>query len=95
MAWLNAPLRFLRGAAHIAVGTGRPIVPVLLQCDPPTLTKGSRWYQIPARPFRFRVTVRDALQPAQLADLCQPPVIAARRLTHALENYFSQELGTS
>jgi 1-acyl-sn-glycerol-3-phosphate acyltransferase len=90
----NAPLRFLRGAAHIAVSTGRPIVPVLLQCDPPTLTKGSRWYQIPARPFSFRVTVRDELQPAQLADLCQPPVIAARRLTHALESYFSQELGT-
>jgi 1-acyl-sn-glycerol-3-phosphate acyltransferase len=90
----NAPLRFLRGAAHIALCAGRPIVPVLLQCDPPTMTKGSRWYQIPARPFRFRVTVREQLQPAQLADLCQPPVIAARRLTHALESYFSDELRT-
>jgi 1-acyl-sn-glycerol-3-phosphate acyltransferase len=90
----NAPLRFLRGAAHIALGAGRPIVPVLLHCDPPTLTKGSRWYQIPSRAFRFRVSVREELQPAQLADLCQPPVIAARRLTHALESYFSEELRT-
>jgi 1-acyl-sn-glycerol-3-phosphate acyltransferase len=90
----NAPLRFLRGAAHVALATGRPILPVLLHCDPPTLTKGSRWYQIPARPFRFRATVRDELQPAKLADPGQPPVIAARRLTHALENYFSRELRT-
>jgi 1-acyl-sn-glycerol-3-phosphate acyltransferase len=90
----NSPLKFLRGAAHIALKTGRPIVPVLLHCDPPTLAKGSRWYQIPARPFRFRVTVRSALCAAALADLCQPPVIAARRLTHALESYFSEELRT-
>ena len=84
----NEPLKFLRGAAHIAVKSGRPIVPVLLQCDPPTLTKGSSWYHIPPRPFCFRVTVRDELAPAHLADLREPPVIAARRLTHALESYF-------
>jgi 1-acyl-sn-glycerol-3-phosphate acyltransferase len=90
----NTPLRFLRGAAHIVLTTGRPIVPVLLSCDPPTLTKGSRWYQIPTRPFRFRVTVREPLRAAELADLCQPAMIAARRLTHALESYFSKELRT-
>ena len=86
------PLKFLRGAAHIALKSGRPIVPVLLQCQPPTLTKGSRWYQIPARPFLFSVTVRDELRPESLTDLHKPSVIAARRLTHALEGYFSEEL---
>jgi 1-acyl-sn-glycerol-3-phosphate acyltransferase len=86
------PLKFLRGAAHIALKSGRPIVPVLLQCEPPTLTKGSRWYQIPARPFLFRITVRGELRPASLTDLHKPSVIAARRLTHALEGYFSEEL---
>jgi 1-acyl-sn-glycerol-3-phosphate acyltransferase len=86
------PLKFLRGAAHIALKSGRPIVPVLLQCEPPTLTKGSRWYHIPARPFVFGVTVRDELSAGSLADLHKPSVIAARRLTHALEGYFSEEL---
>ena len=90
----NEPLKFLRGAAHIAVKSGRPIVPVLLQCDPPTLTKGSSWYQIPPRAFCFRVIVRDELAPAGLADLRQPSVIAARRLTHALETYFVDGLRT-
>jgi hypothetical protein len=66
----------------------------VLQCDPPTLTKGSRWYQIPAQPFRFSVTVHHELVPGSLADLHQPSLIAARRLTHALEGYFSKELKT-
>jgi 1-acyl-sn-glycerol-3-phosphate acyltransferase len=88
----NEPLRFLRGAAHVALKSGRPIVPVLLQCDPPTMTKGSRWYHIPPEPFRFRVSVRSDLRADMLADVAQPPVIAARRLTSALEGYFSEEL---
>jgi len=90
----NEPLKFLRGAAHIALKSRRPIVPVLLQCDPPTMTKGSRWYEIPPRPFCFRVIVRDALRPGSLADVRKPAVIAARRLTHALESYFIEELRT-
>jgi 1-acyl-sn-glycerol-3-phosphate acyltransferase len=88
----NGPLRFLRGAAHVALQSGRGIVPVLLQCDPPTLAKGSRWYQIPAEPFSFRVVVRENLEAARMADVHEPRVLAARRLTQALEGYFSEEL---
>jgi 1-acyl-sn-glycerol-3-phosphate acyltransferase len=88
----NEPLKFLRGAAHLALKSGRPIVPVLLHCNPPTMTKGSRWYQIPSEPFRFRVSVRSDLRADSLADTGQAPVIAARRLTSALEGYFSEEL---
>jgi 1-acyl-sn-glycerol-3-phosphate acyltransferase len=88
----NEPLKFLRGAAHVALKSGRPIVPVLLHCNPPTMTKGSRWYHIPPEPFRFRVTVRRDLRAETLADLGHPPVIAARRLTSALEGYFSEAL---
>jgi len=88
----DRPLKFLRGAAHIALKSDLPIVPVLLHCDPPTLMKDSRWYEIPPRAFRLRVVVRPPLQAATLADTRRPPVIAARRLTSALEYYFRQEL---
>jgi len=40
------------------------------------------------------VIVGDELAPAALADLRQPSVIAARRLTHALESYFVDGLRT-
>jgi 1-acyl-sn-glycerol-3-phosphate acyltransferase len=88
----DRPLKFLRGAAHIALKSDMPIVPVLLHCDPPTLMKGSRWYEIPPRPFRLRVIVRPPLQAGALADPQRTSVIAARRLTRALEYYFRQEL---
>ena len=88
----DAPMKFLRGAAHIALKSGKPIVPVLLQCEPLFLTKGAPWYLAPPQPFQFRVVVRDALSAAALADTQQAPVIAARRLTSALEGYFSEEL---
>ena len=89
----GAPMKFLRGAGYIALKSGRPIVPVLLRCDPPTLNKNSRWYQVPPRPFHYRVTVRNPLRADTLADTRQgSPVIAARRLTDALEGYFSNEL---
>jgi 1-acyl-sn-glycerol-3-phosphate acyltransferase len=89
----GAPMKFLRGAGYIALKSGRPIVPVLLQCDPPTLNKNSRWYQVPPQPFHYRVTVRNPLRAEALADTRHgSPVIAARRLTRALEGYFSSEL---
>ena len=71
----------------------RPEPTVLLRCDPPTLNKNSRWYQVPPRPFNYRVTVRNPLRADTLADTRHgSPVIAARRLTRALEGYFSNEL---
>jgi len=78
------------------VKSGRPIVPVVLQCDPPTLNKQSRWYQVPSRPFHYRVAVRGAMRAEALTETRQGcPVAAARRLTVALEGYFANELGAS
>lgn len=88
----GTPLHFQRGAAHIALASGKPILPVLMSCDPPTLLKGSRWYQIPSRPFVIRVSVRPPLQASELAQAGADRGIAARRLTQALEGYFSREL---
>lgn len=88
----DRPLKFLRGAAHIALKSALPIVPVLLHCDPPTLMKGSRWYEIPPRPFHLRVVVRPPLQAAALTDARRKPEVTARRLTSALEYYFRREL---
>jgi len=92
----GAPVRFRRGAGYAAVKSGKPIVPVVLQCDPPTLNKQSRWYQVPPRPFHYRVAVRGAMRPEALAEMRQGcPVAAARKLTVALEGFFSHELGAS
>src|SRR3954464_15954736 len=59
----GAPVRFRRGAGYVATKCGKPIVPVVLQCEPPTLNKHSRWYQVPPRPSNARVAVRELLRP--------------------------------
>lgn len=88
------PLKFLRGAAYIALKSGKPVLPVILHCDPPTLNKGAKWYCIPHRTFNFRVEVRPPIQPGMWVDNDAPSAIAARKMTDALENYFKQELET-
>lgn len=82
---------FSRGFAHMALATGAPILPVLIDCDPPAFTKQMRWYDVPARSFRLRLTVLDALATAYPARP-QPPAIAARTLTCAIEAHINQRL---
>lgn len=85
-------LKFQRGAAHIALAAQAPILPVTLSCSPSTLTKDKRWHQIPPRRFDFGL---DAGRPLALAELLPAetqPSLASRRLSEALQDYFSQTL---
>ncbi|EXI65559.1 MAG: 2-acyl-glycerophospho-ethanolamine acyltransferase [Candidatus Accumulibacter adjunctus] len=86
-------LRFQRGAAHVALRSGATVMPVLIGCDPPALTKDSPWWLAPENPFTIRVDVGEELPMAQ-ADPASAatPAIRARHLTNALQDHFSREL---
>jgi 1-acyl-sn-glycerol-3-phosphate acyltransferase len=92
------PLRFRRGAAHIVMKAAVPVIPVIIVCDPPVLTKGTAWWLAPEQAFTFRLAVQAPLTPGYFAmtDLpagdVEPVAIGARRLTDGLEEYFSREL---
>lgn len=86
------PLGFLRGASYVALKCGRPVLPVVITCDPPTLAKGAPWYRIPPRAFEMRIIVQEPLALENLIPAPEPSPIGARRLTKALENYFTHEL---
>ncbi len=86
------PLHFLRGASYIVLRSGIPVLPVLIDCNPPTLTKQERWYQVPQRRFHLRVAVREPISVSSWATPGESLPIAARKLTRALETYFTQEL---
>ncbi len=85
-------LRFQRGAAHVALKAGAAVIPVLISCNPPTLTKSSPWWLAPERPFVFDVGVCAALSAANNEAVAETPAIGARHLTDTLEDYFSREL---
>jgi 1-acyl-sn-glycerol-3-phosphate acyltransferase len=88
----QTPLRFQRGAAYIAMRSGKPVLPVLITCAPSTLAKGAKWYHIPRRRFTLRV---EALEPIEVCDWIdgnQPASLQARRMTQALETFFTEQL---
>jgi len=89
---LGSPLKFQRGAAHIALRSHAAIVPLIVTCNPPLLEKGAKWYDVPMRTCRYRVSIQAPLA-FDLPGIDQlPPHLAARLLTRALEQYFSKEV---
>jgi 1-acyl-sn-glycerol-3-phosphate acyltransferase len=55
---------FHRGAFEAAIRTGVPILPCVLDVDPPMLRKGQPWYDVPRRPMDYRMRVLPLIEPA-------------------------------
>lgn len=87
----SKPLNFKRGAAQVAIRTGSDITPVLIYCEPTTLTKNERWYQVPPRRVHFRILVGDRI-PIDQYTTNTGPARGARQLTRDLAEYFAKEL---
>ncbi|MCB5183738.1 1-acyl-sn-glycerol-3-phosphate acyltransferase [Methylobacillus gramineus] len=88
------PLKFRRGTAYIAMHGKMPVIPVLIKCTPPTLTKGAKWYKIPPEKAFLQIRVLDPIFIYQWAKPGDPPAIAARQVTKRLEHYFTEALST-
>ena len=82
---------FQRGAAHVAMKSGRDIVPVFVTCDPPTLMRGQKWHDVPDRPFDLTLRVGDPIrvQPylAALAAGDKRPRVARRLMAEVRETF--------
>jgi 1-acyl-sn-glycerol-3-phosphate acyltransferase len=80
-----------RGAANIAVRASQAVTPVVIRCDPPTLGKGEKWWQVPPRQARFRIDVMDDIGMECFSAAGVSDTVAARRLTEHLQLYFTKE----
>ncbi len=87
----RGPFRFQRSFASIAVIAEVEIQCVLIECDPPTLAKGGRWYEIPWRRAHFIVKEGQRLERGQLTGF-RSRAIAARKTTERVEHYYSEML---
>jgi len=84
-------LAFKRGAANVAVRGRRDLTPVVIRCTPPTLRKGDKWWQVPARRVCLSIEVKDDIAVAPFVEAAPNEALAARRLTEYLQDYFSKE----
>ena len=80
-----------RGAANIAVRGECDVTPVVITCQPLTLGKGEKWWQVPARQARFRIEVKDDIEIAGFNAGGTTHVMAARHLTDHLQLFFTKE----
>lgn len=85
----GTPMSLQRGAANIAIRSEKDVTPVIIQCSPPTLSKEHKWYHIPDRPFVMTFIVKDDIPVSPFLDGTKP--LAARKLAHHLELFFSKE----
>lgn len=84
---------FHRSAAHVALEANCDLLPVQIHCDPPTLMRGQKWYDVPDRDFDFTLRVGDAIsiQPYREAlDAGEPRPRTTRRLTAELQEFFEK-----
>ncbi|MGZ5857959.1 MAG: lysophospholipid acyltransferase family protein [Burkholderiaceae bacterium] len=80
-----------RGAANIAVRGNCDVTPIAIQCFPPTLRKGDKWWHVPHRRMHFTITVHDDIKVDSFIEESGSAVLAARHLTDYLQNYFIKE----
>jgi 1-acyl-sn-glycerol-3-phosphate acyltransferase len=87
----GVPLKMKRGAANIALQSKGLITPVIIRCQPTTLTKQHKWYNIPHKRFHVELIPQPNLP---IDEFHQEPLksFSSRKLTRFLENYFIKEL---
>lgn len=87
----GVPFKFKRGAANLALRTGADVSPVVIRCQPTTLTKQDRWYQVPKRRVHFTLEVGDQID-IDIFSRQPVPSLAARSLNDRMTDYFTKEL---
>jgi 1-acyl-sn-glycerol-3-phosphate acyltransferase len=85
--------RFQRGAAHIALRTGCPVVPVTIRCTPPSLQKGQPWWKVPEQKIDISLEVGTPLAVKDIVAGEPTFARAARTLTLAMQAYFEERTG--
>jgi 1-acyl-sn-glycerol-3-phosphate acyltransferase len=85
---------FRRGAAHVALSCRMPLTPVSIRCDPPSLMRGQKWYDVPDGRMLFRIEVGEFIELPPSAERDQPRGLAARELTRSLRDFYEKRLQT-
>ena len=85
-------LAMQRGAANIALRGNVNLTPVRISCQPTTLTKAEKWYQIPPRKFTMELTLGDDIKVENLVAATPNNSIASRKITDYLIQFYTTEI---
>ncbi len=82
------PMKLKRGAASIIVKSQRSFIPMVITCEPSTLSKAERWYDIPSRKMHFKITVGDGIDPQPFLVESGQLSRSNRRVNDAIRKFF-------
>lgn len=85
---LKGTAKLQRGAANIAVRGAIDITPVHIRSSLPMLSKGVKWYRVPAHRVHFIIDVQEDIPVQKFLSECSNQALAARRLTNFIANHF-------
>jgi 1-acyl-sn-glycerol-3-phosphate acyltransferase len=92
----NGEIHFKRGVAHIALEANKVFTPVIITCNPITLTKQHRWYHIPKNsPPHFIITVKDDRNFLEKVDETDSQAVKARKVTKNMQTYFIERVNNA
>lgn len=91
----DQPLKFHRGPSNMALSAGVDITPVVIRCEPATLLKCEKWYDISPEPPHFTLRVYEKISVGGYMANGQAQATAARQLTRDLTAFFSERRGAS
>ena len=89
---LGGLVHLRRGAAAIALAANAELVPVVIRCTPPALTKQHRWYDLPPDPLQIRIDVHPPWLATNYMARASNRAMAARKMTSDLEHFYRGEL---
>jgi 1-acyl-sn-glycerol-3-phosphate acyltransferase len=87
------PMRFHRGFAQLATLLGADLQLALISCAPPTLAKGEKWWAIPTRRPRFRVSAAGWIRASSWQGDGYRS-LAARDIARRVERFYNEQLST-
>lgn len=77
-----------RGVASIIATSRKSFTPLIVTCEPSTLTKGKKWYEIPSRPMHYKISVGEPVDPLPLIAEGEKLGKSNRRINRAIEAIF-------
>ncbi|NKB58333.1 MAG: 1-acyl-sn-glycerol-3-phosphate acyltransferase [Alphaproteobacteria bacterium] len=83
------PLKLKRGAASVIVESQKLFIPLVITCEPSTLTKAEKWFEIPSRKMHFKITVGDKVDPQPLLTEDAGRSKSNRRVNEVIRELFS------
>lgn len=84
------PMTFKPGAASVAVDADAELLPVVIACQPPTLSKHEPWHRIPPRRPHFTLDIQPPLRIQDLVDNTNSARDTRKELNLALLQWFNK-----